>query len=779
MQFIDGQSLAALIHDLRRLSGLEPPVGEAATTGPSLAEEIASGRLAPKPPPPTAPAHPADRSIQGLQSGVWISADRTTSRDSPHSRAYFRTAANLGMQAALALEHAHVLGIIHRDIKPANLLVDARGNPWITDFGLARIQADARLTMTGDVIGTLRYMSPEQALFRRAFIDHRTDIYSLWATLYELIMLRPAVDGQDRQEVLRKIAQDEPTPPRRLNPAIPSELETILLKAMNKDPQTRHATAQELADDLRRFLEDKPIKAKRPNLLERAAKSARRHRAIVVSAAASITLFLTLAVIVLAISTLRIQAEKRRADRQNARADANFHKAQAVVDRMVTRAAEDLAYIPRSEKLRRALLLEALEFYQGFIKEQGSDPAVLYETARACLRVANINELAEQGVGEPRQVEPAARQAIALLERLASARPDKPEYRRDLADGNGLLALSYLSTHRIVEAIAERHKELELREKLLSDFPTSSEYYRRLARACVDLGNNFLGAERFREAETHYRRALSIWREFRGDLALTEARNLEDEAHLHHWLGRVLIVTNRLKEATPEIDRALIHREKLEAIEPHRPDFQNLLAHIQFDQARVFRLEGNPAQAASLLQQAISTHERLIEDFPDVPEYRRRLAHAYFSLGGSLWDLGKPREAEDAYRRSLSPWIKLHADHPGEQNFTLGLANAYDILGRVLQSNGRHGEATDAFVQARNAYEKLVAESPAADSFKRALAELLSEWPDLTAADRARSVQLAREGGSGSPTADGAQLAATGVRLLPRGRPGRRNQGIA
>ena len=147
-------------------------------------------------------------------------------------------------------------------------MLDVQGNLWVTDFGLARLQDDAGLTITGDLLGTLRYMSPEQALAKRGYLDHRTDIYSLGATLYELVTLRPAIDGQDRQEVLRKIAQDEPTPPRRLNPSIPRELETILLKAMNKEPESRYATAQELADDLRRFLEDKPIKAKRPSLVE-------------------------------------------------------------------------------------------------------------------------------------------------------------------------------------------------------------------------------------------------------------------------------------------------------------------------------------------------------------------------------------------------------------------------------------------------------------------------------------------------------------------------------
>src|SRR5206468_5638624 len=134
-----------------------------------------------------------------------------------------QAAARLGIQAAEALEYAHSLGVVHRDIKPGNLLLDTRGNLWITDFGLAQIQAEAglTLTMTGDVLGTLRYMSPEQALGRRTLVGHRADIYSLGATLYELLTLRPAVDGSDRQEILRRIAFEETPGLRRSNPAVP------------------------------------------------------------------------------------------------------------------------------------------------------------------------------------------------------------------------------------------------------------------------------------------------------------------------------------------------------------------------------------------------------------------------------------------------------------------------------------------------------------------------------------------------------------------------------
>ena len=207
-------------------------------------------------------------------------------------RAFCRNVARLGAEAADALDHAHGLGILHRDIKPANLLIDPHGALWITDFGLARFPSDLSLTHTGDMVGTLRYMSPEQALARRGVVDQRTDIYALGVTLYELLTLRPAFDGRDHQELLRQIALDEPVSPRRLNPAVPRDLETIVLKAMAKDPSSRYATAQELAADLRRFMDDQPILARRPGLLERTLRWARRHKELVVTAAAILVLAL-------------------------------------------------------------------------------------------------------------------------------------------------------------------------------------------------------------------------------------------------------------------------------------------------------------------------------------------------------------------------------------------------------------------------------------------------------------------------------------------------------
>jgi WD40 repeat protein/serine/threonine protein kinase len=320
MQFIDGESLAAVIHQLRILEGLEaaePAPGPVLSPGPALASggvlsPIATGPYAP---PPSAEQPAAVETADRMTAA--LSTERSTK-----GPAYFRTVARLGLQAAEALEHAHQLGVVHRDIKPANLIVEGTGHLWITDFGLAQVQSDARLTVTGDLVGTLRYMSPEQALAKRVPIDHRTDIYSLGATLYELLTLRPAFSGRDHQELLRQIAFEEPVPPRRLSPALPEELEIITLKAMGKGPEERYPTAQALADDLRRFLEDKPIQARRPTLWQRARKFVRRHQPVVV--AVTVAAFLALLAIIgmQAFNIRQVEKERAATEVQRKRAES-------------------------------------------------------------------------------------------------------------------------------------------------------------------------------------------------------------------------------------------------------------------------------------------------------------------------------------------------------------------------------------------------------------------------------------------------------------------------
>ena len=297
---------------------------------------------------------------------------------STRNKAYLLNVARLGLEAAEALEHAHQEGIIHRDIKPANLMVDAKGHLWVTDFGLARLQSESNLTVSGDLLGTLRYMSPEQAQGKRVLMDGRTDIYSLGVTLYELLTLQPAFEGGDRQQLLRRIADDEPTSPRRFNPAIPRELETILLKAIGKEPQSRYDTAQELANDLRHFIEDRPIKARRPTLVERTARWARRHRTLVASAV--VIASLAAAVVGIAVSSAR-RLDRARQVVEESRAEVARRAIEARHHRYVAdiRQAHQLV-----QSGNRPKVLELLQKYLPLVGEADARDFAWYFLMRLC-----------------------------------------------------------------------------------------------------------------------------------------------------------------------------------------------------------------------------------------------------------------------------------------------------------------------------------------------------------------------------------------------------------
>jgi serine/threonine protein kinase/Tfp pilus assembly protein PilF len=210
---------------------------------------------------------------------LWSSDEGDDARPGAWDGGFVATAARLVASVADALDHAHRAGVIHRDVKPSNILVRADGTPVLTDFGLAREEGLPSMTLTGDFVGTPYYVSPQQVVSRSVKVDHRTDVFSLGVTLYELLTLRRPFEGESSQEIFEKILTREPVDPQKLNPRIASDLVTIILKALEKDPERRYATAGELAADLRAFLEYRPIRARRVPGVVRLARWARREPA--------------------------------------------------------------------------------------------------------------------------------------------------------------------------------------------------------------------------------------------------------------------------------------------------------------------------------------------------------------------------------------------------------------------------------------------------------------------------------------------------------------------
>jgi len=308
MQRIEGSGLDLVLRRLRR-------------DRPSASGSVSGQRARPSLVRPASPA-PAEATVSWIGSrvdaecpaAVGFAPDAPTEDDEepafepPRGSAYFRWVAALGRQAAEALGHAHQRGVIHRDVKPSNLLVDARGTVWVADFGLARRLADPGQTQVDSLLGTPRYMSPEQA--RPGPLDGRTDVYGLGATLYELATLRPPHDGQTAAELFEQIGHREVPAPRRLDPRVPRDLETIILKCLATRPADRYAGATELADDLGRFLAHEPVRARRIGPIGRAWRFARRHPSLTAVSTSAAALVLTVA----AVAYVRVARERDAAE---------------------------------------------------------------------------------------------------------------------------------------------------------------------------------------------------------------------------------------------------------------------------------------------------------------------------------------------------------------------------------------------------------------------------------------------------------------------------------
>jgi serine/threonine protein kinase len=217
-----------------------------------------------------APARAADSSAT-----IRLPGQAETSTLCASDGQYWQSVARVGVQVAEALAHATSQGVLHRDIKPSNLLLDRTGNVWVSDFGLAKAETDREnVTHTGDIVGTLRYMAPERFNGQG---DLRSDVYSLGLTLYELLVLRPAFDESNRNRLIRQVMHDEPVRPRKFDRTVPRDPETVVLKAIARHPAQRYQTHAEMAEDLRRFIEDRPIKARRVSETEKFLRWCRRN----------------------------------------------------------------------------------------------------------------------------------------------------------------------------------------------------------------------------------------------------------------------------------------------------------------------------------------------------------------------------------------------------------------------------------------------------------------------------------------------------------------------
>ncbi|MFN5317043.1 MAG: protein kinase domain-containing protein [Planctomyces sp.] len=348
MDYIRGQNLAALIRAASdqitaRKAGaaaVTPPVASLSTQqqNTSHSGQRADGGSGSTPQPPEgAIIYPSSDFLQTFLGR----------RSSSENRRATDAVVQIGIDVAEALHYAHGAGVTHRDLKPANLLLDVTGRVWVADFGLAQVDDGAALTMEGEVLGTWRYMSPEQLMGGRVIVDSLTDIYSLGVTLYELLCLQPARDGKDRHEVRNQVAFGDPIPLRQRNPAIPRDLETIIHRAIAYRPKDRYQTMQEFAADLRRFQRREPIHAKPAGLLKRFSLWVEREQKLAASLAASAALLLVILGLLLAfVNSGRIHAKQAAAQESAAKNTAQQQAREAEAGRLVAWSHERREHDP-------------------------------------------------------------------------------------------------------------------------------------------------------------------------------------------------------------------------------------------------------------------------------------------------------------------------------------------------------------------------------------------------------------------------------------------------
>jgi eukaryotic-like serine/threonine-protein kinase len=667
---------------------------------------------------PSRPDHPNESRLARLCGHLLANGEASGGSVQPLTprSAYWHSVARIAAQAADALAYAHRQGVLHRDVKPANFLLDEQADLWVTDFGLAKATRSEDLTTPTDVTGTLPYVPPER--FRGEY-DERSDVYGLGLTLYELLTLRRAFDDGDRTRLMRRIVENEPAGPRKIEPAVPRDLETIALKACAREPAHRYASAEAMALDLHRFLENRPIEARRIGPIERFGRWARRNPVVAGLTAAVLVLMLLVAAVASAgyvRATAALQREAEQRGRAETIADITLEALDRMFERFAPRAAapreltvgdadEETAEVAAPPVLSRqaaALLQEMLPYYDRLAKVVADEENIREKTARAHRRVGDIQAL----LGEYELAATAyGRSEEAYIQlQLATGRADLVLEIARVCNDLGRLQSS---SHRTEEALESHQRAMNMLAISLDGASGSPE-------------------ERFELARTHYLLAIAPRsreaagpgvvppgpmrggrgpREGRGPVPGPMRRGPGGrrggaEPPPRQGQGRGV----QLRDATDLLEGLLEQA-------PTDPRYRHFLALCYRERGP--RRWWSRRGTEDTLTQAIELLEGLVEEFPREPEYQYDLAEALAREDvppGAPGMLPDSAEAEGRLRRSLSLSERLVSDHPNIPRYASGQAHTLHRLAMLLSETLRDKEAEALLRRAVGLQESLVAQ---------------------------------------------------------------------
>jgi serine/threonine protein kinase/tetratricopeptide (TPR) repeat protein len=684
MQFIEGHSLASVIRELHQHGNARRP-GD-------------------------------DRQEISFTTDLSRSARNLLTVGSTRSSEFVRSVTNVGIQSAEALQYAHDMGVVHRDIKPSNLLLDVHGHLWITDFGLAHYRTNnaTALTMPGDVLGTIRYMSPEQVSGNTSIIDHRTDIYALGATLFELLSLEPVFKHQERHKLMQSIEMDEPRPLHLLNPAVPKDLETIVLKAMTKDPANRYVSSKALADDLRRFLEHRTIKARRPSMGERLTKWTRRHRTLVNAAA----VVLVMAVVALFLSTVMIWKEKAhteaaliQVEAERQRAQTHYEKAREAVDEITNIVEQQSASFAAVKETRRELLQKAQGFYESLLETNSRDPDVMVETCQSYRRIGSIH----MQLGQYEEAEKAYTSAIDIGNRVHKINPDNPNTQNLLGDSIEALCDVLTEQGKMAESVDYRQQAIDIFKQFCVQRPKDKGQQDKLLNSYKRLAKTLI----FMEEPEQAVQAIEQVMEFERELANQYPSHIfyQTELAIHQAeLAQIMWVAGRQDDALKQASQAIERFEHIVSNSPDRLTHYYSYVRVHIILADLLQRIDQKQQANQHYNAARAYHEHLLSAPSKDPLHPWWLSCNKMVLAGYKLTNGQTDEAAEIYLQASQLKEQIIKLKPHNHNFLRSAAADYCRLGFLLAEQNRLDEAQQIYDRTQSLCKQLAFETP--DSFE-------------------------------------------------------------
>jgi serine/threonine-protein kinase len=598
-----------------------------------------------------------------------------------------------------AIDYAHSRGVLHRDLKPSNVIVGRHGETLVVDWGLAKAvgrvdihapsderpltpssQSGTAETLQGSAVGTPAYMSPEQARGDLDAVATGSDVYSLGATLYCLLVGEPPFAGTVG-EVLRKVEGGDFETPRKLDPSIEPALEAVCLKAMATRPEDRYPTCRALADDIERFMADEPVSAWREPFVARARRWARRHRTPVAAAAAA-----------LLVGMVVLVERNRQVEQARQRAEDGFRQAREAVDTYFTKVSESrLLNVPGLQPLRKELLDSALAYYRGFVQERGDDPDLALQTARAQYKVGKIVEQ----IGSDSEALQDLVRARDSLQALSDKAPDDLQLMGDLASAENGIGTVQDRRFEFGPAEGSFGRAAALRERLTTGPKASAADRASLALTLSNLGNTKARNGRQSEGLTDIHRAITL---LEGTIR-DEPDDLEhrrDLAHCHTVLVRIQTSQGEMHSALASATRA---REIYEGLHQERPDLVDYASRLALAldlETYQLRVSGRPEEALAASERSQALMRPLVEANPQVIDYREQLAISYNMAGDLARQLGRIDAVGVFAGKARDLMETLQRADPKSARPAEALAKAFNNLGRYHAAKGRRAEALAA-----------------------------------------------------------------------------------